>query len=141
MIRPIKPRRWAAKELAGTVWGELMELAPGEARLEPRRTHLQDIVTAERGNLAASASLDETVEGDFKVKALTLDIPVDVDAELYIDDVLRFKSRDRLGLGGGFTLGDPEGDSYMEIRKVRVVATNQHATNPRNVRAWMVLTR
>lgn len=122
------------KETKGTVWEGLRRAPP----VEESPVVIHDVIKPAACNLAAGASLDANLEGVFRVLKLMVDVAPDVVCDVYLDDVLRFTTKDKLGLGGQFDLGDAAGKTVFRLRKVRVVATNTHATASRDVRAWLV---
>lgn len=134
-IRDRRMPEISEKQLVGTVWG------PRPAEVEsagPRETTLVDVVPVERQNVAAATGFDVEIKGEWRVQDLIIDVPADVDADVYVNDQKRLAIKDRLGTSGAFRLGLGDGSSFMRVWKVRIVAFNQHATNSRDVRAWMV---
>jgi hypothetical protein len=128
---PLTPDR-----VRGSVWERLLRAQPSADAAPPPRTHIVDVVAPGNQALAAGTTLDTEVKGPWRVLSLIVDFAQDMTGEVYIDGVLRFKTTDGAGLEGQFTLGN--GVTFMDVEKVRVVATNP-ADLPRDVRAWMVV--
>lgn len=133
-LRDVVPRVIPEKELKGTIWDELRKDAPAG----PTLTKIVDVISPGRTNLLAGAAIDAVADGDFRVLKLMVDVAPDVLCDVYLDDVLRFSTKDKLGIGGQFDLGDAGGKTYFRMRRMRVVASNTHGTDSRDVRAWLV---